>query len=151
VNLRKKHLFVTLSHFYSSILQRLIIFEQNLNSMVREESNAKIDKIIKSLEKGFDVEKLSKALMDLREDALKDEDPLLAKVLRLASEYMLENEVFDHTVEKEEDEEGEEHLIEPGSDAENLTYLMYLLRKSENKFNREEIKEMRTFLKLKLY
>ncbi len=119
--------------------------------MLREEANAKIDKVIKSLEKGFDAEKISKSLMDLREEALKDEDPLLAKVLRLASEYITENDCFDHTVEKEEDDEGEEFLIEPGTDAENLTYLMHLLRKSENKFNREEIKEMRTFLKLKLY
>lgn len=119
--------------------------------MLQEESNAKIDKILKQLEKGFDGDKLIKALMDLREDALKDEDPLLAKVLRLASEYIKEEECFDHTVEKEEDEEGEEFLLEPGTDAENLSYLMQLIKKSENKFNREEIKEMRTFLKMKLY
>ena len=73
--------------------------------MVQEESNAKIDKLIAELEKGFDGEKLVKSLMDLREDALKDEDPLLAKVLRLASEYITEEGCFDHTVEKEEDEE----------------------------------------------
>lgn len=119
--------------------------------MVQEESNAKIDKLIKSLEKGFEPEKIVKSLMDLREDALKDEDPLLAKVLRLAAEYITEEECFDHTVEKEEDEEGEEFLIEPGTDAENLTYLLQLIKRSDNKFNREEIKEMRTFLKLKLY
>lgn len=119
--------------------------------MVQEQSNAKIDKLIKSLEKGFKGEAIIKSLMDLREDALKDEDPLLAKVLRLASEYIKEEECFDHTVEKEEDDEGEEFLIEPGTDAENLTYLLHLIKKAENKFNREEIKEMRTFLKLKLY
>lgn len=119
--------------------------------MVQEQSNAKIDKLIKSLEKGFDGEKVVKALMDLREDALKDEDPLLAKVFRLASEYITEEGCFDHTVEKEEDEEGEEFLIEPGTDAENLTYLLELIKKADNKFNREEIKEMRTFLKMKLY
>jgi hypothetical protein len=122
-----------------------------IRRMVQEESNAKIDKLIKALEKGFSGEKIVKSLMDLREDALKDEDPLLAKVLRLASEYITEEECFDHTVEKEENEEGEEFLIEPGTDAENLTYLMHLLKRADNKFNREEIKEMRTFLKLKLY
>lgn len=119
--------------------------------MVQEQSNAKIDKLLASLEKGFEAEKLVKSLMDLREDALVDEDPLLAKVLRLSSEYITENDCFDHTVEKEEDEEGEEFLIEPGTDAENLSYLLHLIKKAENKFNREEIKEMRTFLKLKLY
>lgn len=119
--------------------------------MVQEQSNAKIDKLIKSLEKGFDGEAIIKSLMDLREDALKDEDPLLAKVLRLASEYIREEDCFDYTVEKEEDDEGEEYLLEPGTDAENLTYLLHLIKKADNKFNREEIKEMRTFLKLKLY
>jgi hypothetical protein len=119
--------------------------------MVQEKSNEKLDKLIKGLEKSFDTTKLPKALMDLREDALADEDPLLAKILRLSSEYIVEEGCFDHTVEKEEDEEGEELLIEPGTDAENLSYLLQLLKKAENKFNREEIKEMRTFLKLKLY
>ena len=119
--------------------------------MVRAESNAKIDKLIATIEKGFDAEVIATALMDLREDALKDEDPLLAKTFRLAAEYIRENGCFDHTVEKEENEEGEEFLLEPGSDIENLTYLLQLIKKSENKFNREEIKEMRTFLKMKLY
>lgn len=119
--------------------------------MQQEKSNKKIDKLITDLEKGFDTEKLPKALMELRADALEDEDPLLAKVLRLAAEYITEEGCFDHTVEKEENEEGEEFLLEPGTDAENLTYLLLLIKKSENKFNREEIKEMRTFLKLKLY
>ncbi|MEX1002525.1 MAG: hypothetical protein WDZ35_10465 [Crocinitomicaceae bacterium] len=119
--------------------------------MQQEKSNKKIDKLIKDLEKKFEADKIIKALMDLREDALEDEDPLLAKVLRLAAEYIKEEECFDHTVEKEEDEEGEEYLLEPGTDAENLTYLLQLIKKSENRFNREEIKEMRTFLKLKLY
>ncbi|UKN00745.1 hypothetical protein K6119_13490 [Paracrocinitomix mangrovi] len=119
--------------------------------MVQEKSNEKLDKIIKQLEKGFDTEKLPKALMDIREDALQDEDPLLAKVLRLAAEYITEEGCFDHTVEKVEDDEGEEELVEPGTDAENLSYLLQLLKKADNKWNREEIKEMRTFLKLKLY
>ncbi|MFT4603073.1 MAG: hypothetical protein ACI857_003260 [Arenicella sp.] len=119
--------------------------------MIQEQSNDKINKLIKQLAKGFDGDKIIKVLMDLREDALKDEDPLLAKTFRLASEYIKEEEVFDHTVEKVENEEEEEILIEPGTDAENLTYLLELIKKAENKFNREEIKEMRTFLKLKLY
>ncbi|MBK9190353.1 MAG: hypothetical protein IPM77_02030 [Crocinitomicaceae bacterium] len=119
--------------------------------MVRAESNAKIDKLIAQVEKEFNVEAIATALMNLREDALKDEDPLLAKTFRLAAEYIRENECFDHTVEKEENEEGEEFLLEPGTDNENLIYLLQLIKKSENKFNREEIKEMRTFLKLKLY
>ena len=49
------------------------------------------------------------------------------------------------------DEEGEEFLVEPGTDSENLIYLLELIKRADNRFNREEIKEMRTFLKLKLY
>ena len=127
--------------------------------MIREESNKKIDKVIKSLAKGFEGEKLVKSLMDLREDALKDEDPLLAKTFRLTSEYITEEGCFDHTVEKVEidlpedapEDAEDEELKEPGTDAENLTYLLELIKRSENKFNREEIKEMRTWLKRKLY
>ena len=41
--------------------------------------------------------------------------------------------------------------MEPGTDSENLTYLLQLIKKSDNEFNREEIKEMRTWLKEELY
>jgi len=119
--------------------------------MVRPESNAKLDKVIVSLGKEFNTEKISTSLMKIREDALVDKDPLLAKVLRLASEYLAAEGVFDHTVEKLENEEGEEILVEPGTDTENMVYFLELLKKSDNKYNREEIKEMRTFLKQKLY
>ncbi len=119
--------------------------------MVREQSNAKLEAIIKSLDKGFDTEAIPAALMQIREDALADKDPLLAKVLRLASEYIKAEGVFDHTVEKIENEEGEDTPVEPGTDSENFTYFLNLIKKSENKYNREEIKEMRTFLKQKLY
>ncbi len=132
-------------------MMKINYFWTKLERMLREESNVKLDKVLKQLEKGFEGEKLVKSLMDLREDALKDEDPLLAKTFRLSSEYITENGCFDYTVEKKEDEEGEEFIIEPGTDAENLSYLLQLIKKAENKFNREEIKEMRTWLKEELY
>lgn len=115
------------------------------------EANKKIDALIESVGKEFNQEAIIESLKDIREDALKETDPLLAKVCRLAYEYLAENECFDHTVEKEEDDEGEEFLLEPGTDAENFTYFLQLMRQSENEYNREEIKEMRTWLKKKLY
>ncbi|MFK8038576.1 MAG: hypothetical protein AB8B74_09830 [Crocinitomicaceae bacterium] len=115
------------------------------------EANKKVDALIDAVGKEFKAEFIIKSLTEIREYALKETDPLLAKVCRLSYEYITENECFDHTVEKEEDDEGEEFLIEPGTDTENLTYLLQLIRQSENDFNREEIKEMRTWLKLKLY
>ncbi|MDX1349104.1 MAG: hypothetical protein R3279_02590 [Putridiphycobacter sp.] len=115
------------------------------------EANKKVDALIAAVEKEFNAEKIIDALKEIREYALKETDPLLAKVCRLSYEYIAENDCFDHTVEKEEDEEGEEYLLEPGTDAENFTYLLQLIRQSENDYNREEIKEMRTWLKQKLY
>ena len=118
------------------------------------EANVKITDLISTLDKGFDGEKTIVALTAIRELALKETDPLLVKVTRLAYEYIKENDSFDYTVEKvdrdyEEDEE--EELMEPGTDSENLTYLLQLIKKSDNEFNREEIKEMRTWLKAELY
>ncbi len=115
------------------------------------EANQKIDALIVAVEKEFKPAQIIESLKEIREYALKETDPLLAKVNRLAYEYIEENECFDHTVEKGEDEEGEDYLLEPGSDQENLVYLLQLIRQSENSFNREEIKEMRTWLKKKLY
>ena len=107
------------------------------------EANQKIDALIVAVEKEFKPAQIIESLKEIREYALKETDPLLA--------YIEENECFDHTVEKGEDEEGEDYLLEPGSDQENLVYLLQLIRQSENSFNREEIKEMRTWLKKKLY
>lgn len=115
------------------------------------EANLKIDNLINALEKEFNAEKTIKSLTEIRELALKENDPLLVKVHRLVYEYIQENDCFNYTVEKAEDEEGEEELIAPGTDSENLTYLMQLIKKSDNEFNREEIKEMRTWLKSELY
>ncbi len=114
-------------------------------------ANKEIEKLIKTLEKGFDAEKTIKALTEIREYALKETDPLLAKVCRLSYEYIKENDCFDYTVEKTENEDGEDVLMEPGTDSENLIYLLELIKRSDNEFNREEIKEMRTWLKNKLY
>ena len=115
------------------------------------EANKKVDALIASVEKGFKADSIVESLKEIREYALKETDPLLAKVCRLSHEYISENDCFDHTVEKGENDEEEEFLLEPGTDAENFTYLMQLVRQSENDFNREEIKEMRTWLKNKLY
>ncbi|MGV6860579.1 MAG: hypothetical protein ACWA41_02345 [Putridiphycobacter sp.] len=115
------------------------------------EANKKIDTLIKALDKGFDAEKTITALTEIREFALKETDPLLAKVCRLSYEYIKENDCFDYTVEKVEDEDGEDIIKEPGTDTENLIYLLELIKRSDNEFNREEIKEMRTWLKDELY
>lgn len=114
-------------------------------------ANKKLDEIIAKVEKkGFKADKLIDDLKELREYALKEQDPLVTKVLRLTYEYLGENEGFDIQAQYEEDEEGNEYPIEiDGKD--NLLYLLNLLKNADHKINREEIKDYRTALKLELY
>jgi len=114
-------------------------------------ANKKLDEIITKVEKkGFKADKLIDDLKELREYALKEQDPLVTKVLRLTYEYLGENEGFDIQAQYEEDEEGNEYPIEIDG-KENLLYLLNLLKNADHKINREEIKDYRTALKLELY
>lgn len=114
-------------------------------------ANNKLDLIIKKVEEnGISAEGLIDDLKELREFALKEQDPLLTKVLRLTYEYLIENEAFDVEAQYDEDEEGNEYPIEI-EDQENLLYLLNLLKNADHKINREEIKDYRTFLKQALY
>lgn len=114
-------------------------------------ANTKLDEIIAKVEKkGTKAPKLIDDLKELREYALKEQDPLVTKVLRLTYEYLAENESFDVQAQYEEDEEGNEYPIEIEGN-ENLLYLLNLLKNADHKINREEIKDYRTALKLILY
>lgn len=125
--------------------------EKKVAKMKLAEANTKLKSIIKKVEKdGVNASKLVEDLKELRELALKEQDPLVTKVLRLTYEYLLENKSFDVQAQYEEDEEGNEYPVEI-DDKENLLYLLLLLEKSEHKINREEIKDYRTSLKQELY
>lgn len=114
-------------------------------------ANKKLESIIKNVEKdGVEAKNLIEDLKELREYALKEQDPLVTKVLRLSYEYLQENKSFDVQAQFEEDEEENEYPIEI-EDNENLLYLLNLLLKADHKINREEIKDYRTALKLELY
>jgi hypothetical protein len=114
-------------------------------------ANKKLDEIIAKVEKkGVEAPKLIEDLKELREYALKEQDPLVTKVLRLTYEFLGENNVFDVQAQYEEDEEGNEYPIEI-DDKENLLYLLNLLKNADHKINREEIKDYRTALKMELY
>ncbi|MFY7944357.1 MAG: hypothetical protein ACOVNZ_07225 [Crocinitomicaceae bacterium] len=114
-------------------------------------ANQKLDAIIANVEKkGVEAPKLVEDLKALRELAIKEQDPLVVKVLRLTYEFISENECFDVEAQYEEDEEGNEYPIEI-DDKENLLYLLNLLKNAEHKINREEIKDYRSSLKLELY
>lgn len=114
-------------------------------------ANIKLDSIIANVEKkGISAKGLIDDLKELRELALKEQDPLVVKVLRLTYEFLTENEGFDVQAQYEEDEEGNEYPIEI-DEKENLLYLLNLLKNADHKINREEIKDYRTALKEELY
>jgi len=114
-------------------------------------ANKKIEKIIALVEKeGVLAKELIQELTELRELALKEVDPLLAKVTRLTFEYLKEKEAYDVQALWEENEEGGEFPLEI-DDKENLLNLLNLMLKSDHKINREEIKDYRTALKEDLY
>lgn len=114
-------------------------------------ANTKLDTIIANVEKkGLSAKGLIEDLKELREFALKEQDPLVVKVLRLTYEFLEENKAFDVQGQFEEDEEGNEYPIEI-DDKENLLYLLNLLKNADHKINREEIKDYRTALKEELY
>ena len=114
-------------------------------------ANNQLDAIIAKVDKnGILAEGLVNDLKELRELALKEQDPLVVKVLRLTYEYLSEREAFDVQGQYEEDEEGSEYPLEI-EDKDNLLYLLYLLKNADHKINREEIKDYRSALKLELY
>lgn len=113
--------------------------------------NKQLEQIIAKVEKeGILAAGLIDDLKSLREIALKEEDPLVVKVLRLTYEFLQENKAFDVQGQFDEDDEGNEYPIEI-EDQENLVYLLNLLTNADHKINREEIKDYRTALKMELY
>jgi hypothetical protein len=114
-------------------------------------ANKNLDVIISKVEtEGVTATGLIEDLKELREYALKEQDPLVTKVLRLTYEYLGENNGFEVQAQYEEDEEENEYPIEI-EEKENLLYLLNLLKNADHKINREEIKDYRTALKQELY
>lgn len=126
-----------------------------------KELNPKAEKqnqeIIKEIDKnGADSEKLIEMFMSLREFFIESEDPTVTKVLRLTAEHLEEYGTFElniqsdlEVVETTDEEETEEEEAEPVAmlesytAEENLKYLLTLCMEAENKYNREELFEVR--------
>lgn len=120
-------------------------------SMKTAIANKKLEAIISKVEKeGILYSGIVDDLKELREQALKEQDPLVVKVLRLSYEFLQEKDGFDVQAQFEEDEDGNEYPLEI-EDQENFLYLLNLLKNADHKINREEIKDYRTALKQELY
>jgi hypothetical protein len=100
------------------------------------EANNVLEKIQKLVEKdGIKTDKLIPLLQEAREFALKEEDPLLTRALRLCWQHLEANEGFELA-----------YLEDEESTQENFLYLISLAIKSENTYNRDELREMTNML-----
>jgi len=130
--------------------------------MQTTEGNKLIEKIQKEISKsGISPDKLIEPLTELREIALKEEDPTLTKVIRLTYEHLAEHGTFNIPIPADElvaegDEGYEEdaevemmvNSIETDEDrVESLNYLLSLMHDRENPNNRLELFEYRDALK----
>ncbi len=98
-------------------------------------NKALFDKAEKIAQDGKDLTAAIPVLMKLREEAKAAGDPLVTKVLRLASQYIENTGGF---------ELGQYFEEEPlPDDMSNLEYFLQLIAESDNKFNREELANFR--------
>jgi hypothetical protein len=110
--------------------------------------------IIKGLEKGdVDVDKITGQIDELRVIAKELGDPLVLKTLRFIKEKLAAGDGFELEIEEEEEEEVEEgeEAVELEVPEDQLLYLFQLLVDSDNKYNRDEIKQYRAALQEDLY
>lgn len=100
--------------------------------MKNSKANELINKIIAEIEtNSVVVDTLIPMFKELRDLAKQEEDPLITRSIRLVCEHLENNGGWEfQTLEDSEEVE------------ENLTYLMSLYAKSENKYNRDEIREI---------
>jgi hypothetical protein len=100
--------------------------------MKNSKANELIDKILKDIEKNsVNVATIVPMLKELRDMAKTEDDPLITRSIRLVYEHLEANGGWEfQTLEDSEEVE------------ENLTYLISLYAKSDNKYNRDEIREI---------
>lgn len=95
-----------------------------------------VDKILGIVEKeGIATAKLIPLIQNLREFALSEEDPLVTRTLRLTWQHLEANEAFDIS-----------YLEEAETQEENFVYMFELIKNSDNKYNRDEIREITNML-----
>jgi hypothetical protein len=100
--------------------------------MRTSEANSLIQKVIDTIEKdGINEESIIGNLQKAREYALKENDPLVTRALRLTWQHLESNEGFEVA-----------YLEDAETQEENLLYFLNLVLKSENTYNRDEIREI---------
>lgn len=100
--------------------------------MQSKEANDILATIQKSVDKsGIDADSMIPQLQKAREYALKENDPLLTRALRLAWQHLEANGGFEIS-----------YLEEAETQEENFSYMLALMQKSDNTYNRDELREI---------
>lgn len=102
--------------------------------MTSAEANSLIEKIQKEAAKNGFKKKVVEMLQELRPMALAAEDPLLTRSIRVAYEFIAAMESFDIILPEETEIEGQGIVV--------FEYLCGLWISSDNKYNRDEIREI---------
>lgn len=100
--------------------------------MKNEKGNMMVAKIISEIDaNSVNAETLIPMFKELREMAKEEQDPLLTRSIRLVYEHLEANNGWEYQT-LEDSEEIEENLI----------YLVSLYAKSDNKYNRDELRDV---------
>ncbi|MCK9481214.1 MAG: hypothetical protein M0R38_05565 [Bacteroidia bacterium] len=107
-------------------------------------ANKLIQKITSEVTKGgIDAESLIPQLQELRELAKLENDPVVIRCIRMAYEHLENNGAWEYPVIKpEEDEDGNPLEDEEYTAEEHFSTLLSMLEKSDNKYNRDELRSI---------
>jgi hypothetical protein len=113
--------------------------------MKTAKANKHIETLIKRVKaEGIDAQELILELQTLREHAITEKDPLIVRSIRMAYQHLEQHDGWVFPIIKmdsEEEEESETYDVEaPGED--HFCYLLNLWLKSDNKYNRDETREI---------
>lgn len=104
--------------------------------MQTTEANKILEGIVTETEKsGINVDKFIPLIQKAREYALQENDPLITRALRLLWQHLEGKEGFQLSF-----------LEEAESQEENFNYFVNLCIKSDNTYNRDELREMTNML-----
>ena len=97
---------------------------------------------------GIIPEVIIEKLKSLRNFAVEDKEPVVAKALRLAYEHIGENEAFIIPIPTDEPLEEEQDDVQMITGDESFIYFMNLIKNSSNKINLQEIREYNRLMEL---
>jgi hypothetical protein len=111
--------------------------------------NPKAQKLLNKIQRdlmrnGIITNTIVEDLKELRPYAVEEENPLLAKVIRLTYEHINDYQTFDIAIPEDEPVEGFEEEETPANEVdpqESLDYLLSLMAEPKNKVNALELRE----------